>query len=190
MLSAKGEMARTRGTCPDLTRRFTVGTLLCPLWEIVDMCILSGNKTMQSRIMSEAADALLSLVEKDPLVPHYGEQSFRRKIATSNRRSRALEAPLGGKEFVYLLQEEWADVIRDAGLTVRQLEVLALRLEGNTFEQIGTIGGHTKQGAQNIFFQAAKKLVRAWMDYPYRGLHQVYREEVRRGTRSRTSRPR
>lgn len=149
------------------------------------MCILLNTETMQARQMSDAADALLALIDRDREAPHYGESSFRRKLQDSNRRARRLPAPTGGKEANYLLQEEWCEVIESAKLTTRQLEVLALRLEGHTFEQIGDLGGHTKQGAQNIFFQAAKKLVKAWMEYPYRGLHQVFREEVRRGGRPR-----
>lgn len=131
--------------------------------------------------LSQAADALLSRVERDPGAPHYSEDSFRRKVDESNRRTLLLPVPLGGKESLHLLQSEWSDVIDAAHLTRRQCEVLTMRFEGHTFEQIGQAHGHSKQGAQNIFFQAAKKLAKAWMDYPYRGLGHVFREEVRRG---------
>lgn len=131
--------------------------------------------------LSQAADALLSKVERDPSAPHYSEDSFRRKVDDSNRRTHLLPLPLGGKESNYLLQSEWADVVEASCLTRRQCEVFAMRLAGHTFEQIGLRHGHSKQGAQNIFFQAAKKLARAWVHYPYRGLAQVFREEVRRG---------
>lgn len=145
------------------------------------MCILFSQDNMSTHSLTQASDQYLARVQRDPNSPHYGESSFKRKIENSNRRALNLPLPLGGKESNYLLQEEWADVIKAASLTERQLTVLMLRLEGNTFEHIGVLGGHSKQGAQNIFFQAAKKLVRAWMEYPYRGLDQVFREEVRRG---------
>lgn len=138
---------------------------------------------MRQNELSLAADSLLSQAARDPSAPHYREHAFRRKLNNSNRKAQKLPLPAGAKEANYLLKEEWAEVIEDARLTPRQLTVLALRLQGQTFEQIGLAGGHTKQGAQNIFFQAAKKLVRAWMDYPYRGLNEVYREEVSRGVR-------
>lgn len=140
---------------------------------------------MEREKLSTNADRLLASIERDPAAPHYTECSFRRKVDDSNRRAHFLPLPLGGKEADELVRSEWAAVIDAARLTQRQLEVLHLRLEGHTFEHIGRLGGHTKQGAQNIFFQAAKKLVRTWMDYPYRGLADVYRQEVRRGTRHR-----
>lgn len=149
------------------------------------MCILFSQNNMNSHTLARVADTLLSGRDKNPAAPHYTEDSFRRKIFESNRRAGSLPLPLGGKESNYLLQSEWADVIASANLTPRQLEVLALRLDGHTFEEIGSRRGATKQGAQNVFFQAAKKLARAWIEYPYRGLSQVFREEVRRGTRSR-----
>lgn len=134
---------------------------------------------------SFTADKLLSTIERDPGAPHYREDSFRRKVEDSNRRALRLPLPLGGRESNYLLQKEWSDVVEAADLTERQLAILLLRLEGHTFESIGQQRGHSKQGAQNIFFQAAKKLVRAWMEYPYRGMSEVFREEVRRGVRQR-----
>ena len=91
--------------------------------------------------MNQAADAYLSRVERDPGAPHYTDDSFRRKTINSNRRASKLPLPLGGKESNYLLQQEWEDVIGIANLTDRQLTVLALRLEGNTFEQIGRVDG-------------------------------------------------
>ncbi len=138
---------------------------------------------MRRNALSLAADELLSRIERDPRAPHYSEDSFRRKVDASNRRASTIPLPMGGKEAQYLLQQEWAEVVEAADLTQRQLDVLAMRFAGYTFEAIGAKGGHTKQGAQNIFFQAAKKLARAWMNYPYRGLSQVFREEVRRGSR-------
>lgn len=155
------------------------------------MCILKQQiKAMNRENLSTRTEILLSSIERDSSAPHYTEATFQRKVATSNRRAMDLPLPISGKEANYLLQREWADVIENALLTERQLAVLCLRLEGHTFEDIGRIGGHTKQGAQNIFFQAAKKLVRAWMEYPYRSLAQVYKDEVRRGSSIRHRVPR
>lgn len=139
------------------------------------------SKLMKRTDLARTADALLSQVERDASAPHYTENTFRRKVIDANRRAFGAPYPLGGKEWHYLLRQEWREVVERARLTDRQSEVLSLRLEGRTFEEIGVRYGHSKQGAQNIYFQAAKKLVRAWADYPYRGLHQVFRDEVRRG---------
>lgn len=130
--------------------------------------------------MTIAADLLLVGVERDPVAPHYREDSFRRKLDVAHRRESKMTPPDGGQEAVHLLRTQWMEVTEAAGLTARQLQVVQMRLEGRTFEEIGATNGTTKQGAQNVFFQAAKKLVRTWMEYPYRGLDQVYREEVRR----------
>jgi hypothetical protein len=126
------------------------------------------------------ADDLLRALDRDPGRPHYSEDSFRRKLDASRRRDQRLPEPANCRESAALLESEWEAVRRLACLTHAQEEVVAMRLEGHTFEQIGEARGHSKQGAQNVFFQATKKLVRCWMEYSYRGLHQVYREEVRR----------
>lgn len=148
---------------------------------IVDMCILISSKNMNPKTLSQVADRLLAKVERDRTAPHYGEDSFRRKVEESNKRAIKLPLPKGGREADYLIRNEWREVVASAGLTDKQLEIVAMRLEGRTFEEIGAFFGHSKQGAQNIFFQGAKKLAKAWMENPFRGLATVYREEVRRG---------
>ncbi len=138
--------------------------------------------------LSLLADAILAPLDRDPERPCYREDSFRRKLLEANRRAMGLPAPPSGREADALLESEWADIVAAADLTEVQTDVLSLRLAGFTFEEIGQRRGHTKQGAQNIFFQGAKKLARAWHGYPYRGLAQVYRDEVRRGNRVRRPR--
>lgn len=127
------------------------------------------------------ADALLSCIERDADAPHYREDRFRRKLRNAHEREIRLPMPDVGHESRELLRHQWAEVTESANLTERQLEVVRLRLEGHTFEQIGALKGASKQGAQNVFFQAAKKLIKAWMEYPYRGLDLVYKSEVQRG---------
>ncbi len=136
---------------------------------------------MKKYTVNYEADRLLAGIERDQSAPHYSEEVFRRKIDLSNRRALKLNLPLGGKESNYLLRKEWDEVVKIACLTQKQATIIGFRLEGYTFEDIGIICGHSKQGAQRIFFQAAKKLMKAWIEYPYRGLSTVFREEVRRG---------
>lgn len=148
------------------------------------MRTLKGRTVCEDPCLAAQAEELLRSISRDPSRPHYGEESFRKKLITARNRERRLPVTGECRGSDALVESEWAAVQRMACLTPVQEEVVAMRLEGHTFEHIGHVRGHTKQGAQNVFFQAAKKLIRAWMDYPYRGLHQVYREEIRRrGTR-------
>lgn len=111
--------------------------------------------------LSFVADALLALCEKDEHAPFYGDEAFRLKVLAGRRRDPKHAHLVMGRHGDTLLQAEWADVFRLAKLTVRQNDVVSQRLDGFTFEEIGRHGGHTKQGARQIFVQALKKLVRA-----------------------------
>ncbi len=93
------------------------------------------------------------------------------------------QAMLRGKRHDALLANECREVYHRAKLTKRQSKVLEMRLGGWTFEEIGKKRGHSKQGAQHIFLQALKKLARALRVYPYKGLSEVYQDELRRGCR-------
>jgi len=81
-------------------------------------------------------------------------------------------------------RRELMDVARAANLTPRQAAVVRMRLAGHTFEEIGREGGHTRQGAQNIFLQAVKKIGRTSHVYPYTGLPEVFEHEISRGSPS------
>ncbi|MES1228456.1 MAG: hypothetical protein ABUL72_07265 [Armatimonadota bacterium] len=131
--------------------------------------------------LSVLADALLSTLPRDPSAPHYTEESFQRKLRVQHRREASRPLPEQRQGLVELYHNEWADVTENAGMTDRQAEVVQMRLSGHTYEQIGLVYGHSKQGAQSIFFQAAKKLARAWVSNPYGGLPSIYEQECRRG---------
>lgn len=139
--------------------------------------------------LSFVADALLALCERTADRPFYSEETFRLKLKLAERREPLLEPIEALRTDDALLRVECRDVFREAKLTERQAAVLARRLDGWTFEEIGKEGGHSKQGAQHIFVQALKKIVRAFRVYPFKGLSDVYRDEVRRGLpRTRTGR--
>ncbi len=130
------------------------------------------------------ADALLALCEPDPLRPCYSEEAFDQKIKLAHRREPSVLGLVLSKHLQDdLLAHECEDVLKMAGLTQRQSEVLQLRIEGYTFEEIGRAGNHSKQGAQNIFVQALKKLGRSCRVYRYEGISEVYRSELNRGIR-------
>ena len=125
------------------------------------------------------ADSLLATCERDRTSPFYSEECFRLKMLVSRRRD-PINAHLAmSRPSDYLLERECEDVIKLAGLTRKQLSVIAARLDGFSFEEIGKACGHTRQGSFSIFCQALKKLTHAFYVYPYTGLSEVYRAEVR-----------
>lgn len=130
------------------------------------------------------ADALLALCDRSENRPFYSEDAFRLKLRLAVQREPVYARMVSPSQHDPLLMEECRCVIAEARLTERQLDVLSKRLDGWTFEEIGRAGGHSKQGAQNIFLQALKKIARAFRVYPFRGLSEVYRREVRRGARN------
>lgn len=140
---------------------------------------------MTKEDISFVADALLALCEKDSSAPFYSEGVLDIKIRRAERRARPLAEFLLRREDEGMLAHEWSDALRRADLTENQREVLEMRLNGRTFDEIGRRRCTTKQGAQRVFVHALKKLVRAWDVYPYQGLSDVYRSEIRRGRRAK-----
>jgi hypothetical protein len=131
--------------------------------------------------LSFVAEALLALCERRPEAPFYSEEHLARKLKEAEWReplSARIELPDDGNE---LTQAECREVLRLARLTYNQWSVMSMRLDGMTFEDIGRRRGCTKQTAMNVFVIALKKLTRSHTVYPYVGLGEVYREEVRRG---------
>jgi hypothetical protein len=107
------------------------------------------------------------------------------------RKDLSLDFPGAEKQIFYalarcpahdrLLALECRTVYDNARLTRGQKKVLAMRLGGLTFEQIGQLRGMSRQAAQIVFLQAIKKLAHAMHVYPYAGLAEVYRTETTRG---------
>lgn len=129
------------------------------------------------------ADRILADIPRDPASPHYLEETFRKKLQLAEIREPKLRIRQTDPSEAYLIQREWASILRSAGLTARQREVVTLRLEGKTFEEIGRRSGCTKQAILNILRQAGKKIGVHCDVYPYAGLTEVYRAEMKRGLR-------
>jgi hypothetical protein len=132
------------------------------------------------------SEALLALCERSSDRPFYSEQMLERKLKVAQQKDPLYGHLLMGRNEDEILRHECQEIFTRARLTERQASVLTMRLDGFTFEEIGRRGGHTKQGAQSIFLQALKKLTRAFRVYPFRGLNEVYRQELKRGVRSRS----
>jgi len=127
------------------------------------------------------AEALLALCERDATRPFYTEDRLALRLKMAERREPIYGHLVSRQGEDPLLHAECRDVYAKAKLTDRQADVFAKRMAGWTFEEIGTRSGHTKQAAQNIFVQALKKIARSFRVYPFKGLSEVYRHEVRRG---------
>jgi len=136
---------------------------------------------MSKETLGYIADKMLATTERDREAPGYTDSTFRRKLNLAHHRESRLPVPRSREGTAYLLQKEWIEVTERANLTTKQILVMQLRLEGETFESIGHRYGHSKQGAQKIYLQGARKLARAWLRNPFRGLPAAYDEEVRRG---------
>jgi hypothetical protein len=140
---------------------------------------------MKTEDLTFVAEALLALCDDPPkthLIDHPGTQ----KIPDMDESGMLYCTLCGARPFDALLAHEIQEVRERASLTPRQSEVLEMRLEGRTFEDIGRLRRHTKQAAQNIFVQALKKFARALAVYEYTGLAEVYQNEINRGRRRGT----
>ncbi len=136
---------------------------------------------IRQQALQKIADSLLAGIARDPEAPHYRDATFAKKLDHSNRMAQTrLHPPPNEAGYRELLIAEWIDVLQIAQLTAHQEQVFLLRASGWTFESIGRKRGHSKQGAQNIFLQALKKISRARSVYRYTGLADVYRQEVSR----------
>lgn len=134
------------------------------------------------------ADRLLAETPRDPSAPHYTEQRFDRKRREMLQRLPSLPMPEPHGVQRELLLAEWKEVIELAGINERQVELLSLRYDGWTFEEIGRAYGVSKQAIAAAFAKAGKRLFAAWSLYPYRGLAEVYAQEVRRRSKRRWAR--
>jgi hypothetical protein len=131
--------------------------------------------------IGQITESLLSLCVRDPEAPYYTESGLIRRIEYERRRQPQLRSSHRQDALGYLLEREWTGIVQLARLTRRQREVFEKRLSGWTFEEIGGQNGRTRQSAQRVFTQAVRKLIRAWSEYPFRGLSDVYRQETGRG---------
>ncbi len=150
------------------------------------MTTINPAETRDPEDLSFVADALLALCEREPDAPFFTEDGFEAKMMRIRQRESTSAGELVSGRRDAMLVIECRDVMRAAGLTPRQREVLDLRLEGFTFEEIGRFGRTTKQGAMSVFIQAIKKVSRTFKAYPYAGLSEVYRSEVKRRSRGRS----
>lgn len=134
--------------------------------------------------LSRLADSLLRSIPRDPERPHYSEDSFRCKLNVAKSREARLMLPPPQPSYLYLTKRELAYLFRESKLTCRQREVIAYRMVGKSFDEIGAINGTSKQAVHNILHQACRKIARIRAGYAYDGLAEVYHEETNRGRRT------
>ncbi len=131
--------------------------------------------------MSFVADALLALVGEDSAAP-FELDSVRNNQTTHGKPLDAfIQLAVAKNPGDELFEVECRQIFDRAKLTKNQAEVLDLRLVGLTFEQISRCKGNSRQASMTTFLTAIKKIGRVMRVYPYTGLSEVYRLEVRRG---------
>jgi hypothetical protein len=130
--------------------------------------------------LSFVADVLLAIVGPDSSAPFEFDILPRKKASGRQLPAFVLLATCQ-KPDDELLAAECMEIFRRAELTECQAEVLDMRLLGLTFDQIGVCKGRSRQGVMSVFLQAVKKIGRVMRVYPYTGLSDVYRHEIRRG---------
>jgi hypothetical protein len=136
---------------------------------------------MNTEDLSFVADALLALVGEDPANPFDFYLVPRPRPMTPSKISAFVHLASNRRPADVLLEDECGEILKQAKLTANQAEVLDLRLNGVSFDEIGLRRGATRQGAMRTFLHAVKKIGRVIRVYPYKGLSDVYRHEIRRG---------
>lgn len=137
---------------------------------------------MKTEDLSFVADALLALVGEDPANPFEFDLAPRPRPMTPSKNSAFIHLASHRRPADVMLEDECGEILKRANLTAIQAEVLDLRLNGVSFDQIGMRRGATRQGAMRTFLHAVKKIGRVIRVYPYTGLSDVYRHEIRRGS--------
>lgn len=138
---------------------------------------------MQRNIHTET-DRLLSQASRSPDAPFYTDVGFQRKLERIKNREisfasvNVLYFPRGEKQRIK--KSEMEEAISQAKLTTKQKQIVLDRLCGMTWKEIGRNHGNSKQNAAKIFQRAMKKVRHALTTNPFRGLHEVYWQEVMR----------
>lgn len=136
---------------------------------------------MNTHDLRFVADALLAIVGQDEEAPFELDSLVRRHQMSVQGTRVFVQMAASRRPGDEMLEKECREVYERARLTKNQAEVLDMRLMGLSFEQIGRCKRSTRQGAMQVFLHAIKKIGRVMRVYPYVGLTDVYRNEVRRG---------
>ena len=135
---------------------------------------------MNEQDLKFVADALLALCnEESPKI--YNDEQLAQRARANQEQDLSWTLLGAGRDCDALGYRECSTIVHRAKLTARQDQIIQHRINGCSFEQIGTKLGTSKQSVQTAFISAIKKIRRACRVYPYRGLSDVYRWEVRRG---------
>ncbi|HMS54369.1 MAG TPA: sigma factor-like helix-turn-helix DNA-binding protein [Fimbriimonadaceae bacterium] len=127
------------------------------------------------------ADTLLSLCEAPPDAPFLHERKLVRRQAREEEGEVIYVNFASGRRYDELMRGECMAIFEQAKLTERQRDVVVMKLDGWTFQEIAESKRTTKQSVHTCFLHGIKKLRRALHVYPYTGLSEVYRAELKRG---------
>lgn len=150
---------------------------------IVDKYILiCREQKMNTFDLQFLADALLAIVGPNPGSPFsYDTLASYKPQMGPHKMHEFVRISSSRRPNDEMWELECIEIYQRAELTKNQAEVLEMRLLGLSFDQIGHIKSSSRQGAMQVFLQAIKKIGRVMRVYPYVGLSDVYRSEIRRG---------
>jgi hypothetical protein len=148
---------------------------------------------MQRNIHTET-DRLLSQASRSPDAPFYTDVGFQRKLERIKNRETSFASInllyLPRAERKRIQKTEIEQAISQAKLSTKQKQIVLDRLCGMTWREIGRNHGNSKQNAAKIFQRAMKRVRHALTTNPFRGLHEVYWQEVMRFSVARNGRRR
>lgn len=133
------------------------------------------------------ADALLAAQPRPKESPFYREATFFLKLRGYLREIRSRKDPPEPPAFYRLLRHEWCEIIEGAGLDDDEALILREHLSGASTTSLGKLLGASRQAIHQRFQRAIEKIRVSYAVYPYAGLAEAYRSDIKRGRRNRAS---
>lgn len=127
------------------------------------------------------ADALVAAYNRREEFPFFREKNFVVKLRREGSKIRKIKQRPIDPAQRYLNVREWRETLRFAGLTDREAATLAQVIRGDSLSGIAVFEGVSRQAVHQRFQRIVEKIRVAYDVYPYAGLADVYRSELKRG---------
>lgn len=133
------------------------------------------------------ADAFLAEHPRPREAPFYREATFTRKLQGYRREIRTRKPPPEPPSFHQLLRREMLEIVEASGLDPVESMLVREHLCGLSLQLLGRSLGVSRQAAHERFHRAIEKIRACYAVYPYAGLAEAYRSELKRGKRPPSS---
>ncbi len=127
------------------------------------------------------ADALVARHNPREEFPFFREKNFVVKLRREGSKVGKIKQRTVDPAQRYLNVSEWRETLRLAGLTARECATLGLVIRGDSLSGIAVAEGVSRQAVHQRFQRIVEKIRLAYDVYPYAGLADVYRSELKRG---------